>query len=512
MVARAAGKTRAQSTGRGNSSSSTSSESVGSDAVSSVPSARREPVTSRIVGAPAHDDLGATHAHLRLVARLDRERDRLGYERDPQPRVPQRDAERDAGPVVGEPRVEREDAAVVTEAAEARDQGAPHAARGGDVHAVGRVVVQVGEVDEERGTEVPDRQLVVADLGRDDRLHDRRERRVARGQRVVVLEVRALRLGGEPVALQVEREHDVGLLEHLEAVDDERVVVQQQGSAVLGGVLEVPQLLLQERGVLGVDAELLVERDVHVRGRTTPAGHLTRGDPEALHEPVVGDRVEHLQVVDRAGGRGEVRPGHDVRVEVVVHDRRVLVGPGHAVDVEYVVGVRSPEAEVLPHPRGLDEDVDRTSREEVLVAGGRDVLAQRIRDVGVDVVLRGAGGVVRRRLLSVDRAPGEQGAVLVELHGPGAGGVEHPLPEAQRVAGDDRRRVGEEREHVDLAVPEVVAAVAGARDTLRRHPAAIGTGGGLGELEEVPPGGLLDRRLRLDLDVGAVPEVVEPGA
>ena len=115
---------------------------------------------------------------------------------------------------------------------------------------------------------------MVADLGGDDRLHDRRERRVARGQRVVVLEVRALLGVGEPVALQVQREHDIGLLQDLEAVDDERVVVQQQRAPVFGRVLEVPQLLLQERRVLRVDAELLVERDVHVRGRAAPARDL----------------------------------------------------------------------------------------------------------------------------------------------------------------------------------------------------------------------------------------------
>ena len=122
----------------------------------------------------------------------------------------------------------REPPAVVAEAAEAVDQRAPHAAGRRDVDAVGGVVVPVGEVDEQGVDEVAQGEVAVADLGGDDRLHDGRQRRVAGGDRVVVLEVGALLLGGEQLALQEQRQHDVGLLEHLEPVDDQRVVVQQQ--------------------------------------------------------------------------------------------------------------------------------------------------------------------------------------------------------------------------------------------------------------------------------------------
>ena len=79
------------------------------------------------------------------------------------------------------------------------------------------------------------------------------------------------------------------------------------------------------------------------------------------------------------------------------------------------LAVVAPEAEVGPQPGGLDEDLDALAHEEVDVAGGVDVLLERVGDVGVDVVLRGAGGVVGRRLLAVDRAPREQRAALVEL-------------------------------------------------------------------------------------------------
>ncbi len=57
------------------------------------------------------------------------------------------------------------------------------------MHAVGRVVVQVVQVDEQRLLEIPLREILVPDLRGEDRLHDRRERRVTRGQRIVVIEV-----------------------------------------------------------------------------------------------------------------------------------------------------------------------------------------------------------------------------------------------------------------------------------------------------------------------------------
>ena len=220
---------------------------------------------------------------------------------------------------------------------------------------------------------------MVPHLGRDDRLHDRGQGRVAGGQRVVVLEVGELHLGGEPVALEVEREHHVGLLEHLEAVDDQRVVVQQQRPAVSacarGPTAPSRGTRSPAGGCRACSSNGMCMCAAARRQLATSAGVTSRRSIRRL----VAVGVVHLQVVDGRGRGGEVRPRHDVRVQVVVHDGRVLVGPGDAVDVEHVVGVRAPEAEVLPHAGGLDEDVDRAAREEVLVARGRDVLAQRDR-------------------------------------------------------------------------------------------------------------------------------------
>ncbi len=60
------------------------------------------------------------------------------------------------------------------------------------------------------------------------------------------------------------------------------------------------------------------------------------------------------------GGGAQVPLRHQVRVDVVVGDRAVLVGAGDAVDPEAPVGVVV--AERAPQPRRLDEQLERRPR------------------------------------------------------------------------------------------------------------------------------------------------------
>jgi hypothetical protein len=80
-------------------------------------------------------------------------------------------------------RCEAEDAVVVAHPAEPGDGADPRPGERGDVQPVARVVLEVVEVDQRRLAEVVVGQLEVADLGGDDRLRARRQRRVANGQR-----------------------------------------------------------------------------------------------------------------------------------------------------------------------------------------------------------------------------------------------------------------------------------------------------------------------------------------
>src|SRR5439155_27039600 len=150
---------------------------------------------------------------------------------------------------------ERELAVVVAHAAEPGDGGDPGAGQGGDVNAVARVVLEVMEIHERGLSEVVVGELEVPDLRCDYRLRAGRERGVADGQGLVVGEISGLFLIGEGVATPVQREHEVGLLENLLAVEVEVGEVQEQWVLIRPGIGEVPDLVVREALGLRVDAE-----------------------------------------------------------------------------------------------------------------------------------------------------------------------------------------------------------------------------------------------------------------
>ena len=229
--------------------------------------------------------------------------------------------------------------------------------------------MRVGEVEVERAVEVVEREVVVADLGRHDRLHARRQRRVAGGDRVVVVEVAALLLEREGSSPQEHRQHDVGLLQHLVAVDDERVEVEQQRVLVGRRALPVPRLEVEERGVLRVDAEFVVERDVHRVGRRVPRVELAEVEarsPRTRRSNASG--FQSARNRHRARRVAQVEARHHVRVEVVVDDGRVLVGPGDPWMWNVCDAVARVEPEVGPQAGRLDEDLGTLVGEEVDVA------------------------------------------------------------------------------------------------------------------------------------------------
>ena len=256
------------------------------------------------------------------------------------------------------------------------------------------------------------------------------------------------------MADEVRGEHHVRLLDHLVAVELERVVVEQQRIAVLGRVVEVPALALEEALVLEDDAELVVARHIHVRCGPAPIVDLCALEPGLPHERGVGVRIGPDQPLDHACGHLEVLLRHQVRVRVVVHDRRVLVRSGHAHDREAPVAALVEVAELHPETRRLNEHGGALVEHEAEVAGHAVVLVHRVRDVGIDVVLRGAGRVPGGRLLAADRAPRVEGAAMAHLAGALARGLEHPAAELEHLLGPARVRVGEERDHIDLGVPK----------------------------------------------------------
>ena len=188
--------------------------------------------------------------------------------------------------------------------------------------------------------------------------------------------------------------------------------------------VEVPDLVLGEALGLRVDAELLVVGDDHVLGGVAPGRRLLEVDAEL-------GRVTRV-ARDGVGGRAQVPLRHQVRVDVVVGDRAVLVGPGDAVDAEAALGVVV--AERAPEPRRLDEQLEADLALELVVVGRRLVADDRVGDVRVDVERGGAGRPVAGALLAADRPPRERRALEAELARPLAREVERRVAPAQRVA------------------------------------------------------------------------------
>ena len=153
-------------------------------------------------------------------------------------------------------------------------------------------------------------------------------------------------------------------------------------------------------------AELVVVRDDHALGGGAPRRHLLGRDAELARAV--------LMALAGGGGAEQVLLRHQVRVDVVVDDRAVLVGAGDAVDAE--VAVEVVVAERAPQPRRLDEDVDADRRARSV---GSPVActywSTDVGDVGVDVERRGPGRPVARALLAVNRAPGEGRAGQAEV-------------------------------------------------------------------------------------------------
>ena len=243
-------------------------------------------------------------------------------------------------------RSEAELPAVVAHPAEAGDQRDPRAGQRRDVQPVPRVVLEIVQVHQRGLGEVVVREFQVAGLGGEDGLGARRQRRVAHRQRLVVGEGARLVLGGERVAAPVHREDQVGLLDHLLAVDVEVRRVQQERVPVgLRARLEVPDVVFREAAILLVDALVLVVRQRHRLGGRAPGGELLGGDvqPRGVSRPA----FRH------GGGAGEVPLCHQVRVRVVVDERAVLVRTGHPVQMERAVVAVVTERR--PQPGRLDQ-------------------------------------------------------------------------------------------------------------------------------------------------------------
>ncbi len=363
------------------------------------------------------------------------------------------------------------------------------------------VVLQIVQVHECGLAEVGVGQPQVPGLGGEHRLAARGQGGVPHGQCLVVGEVARLLLVGERVRALHHREHHVGLLHHLLAIQIEVGIVQHERVVLGRRRFEVPALEVREPGRLFVHAEGLVVRDRHA-GRGVPPG---RG-LLVVHSEFVGP-------VRMAGGRvgcgQQVLSRHQVGVEVVPGDGAVLVGSGHAVDVEDAV--RVVVAQGAPQPGGVHEEVEPLTAFELLVPAHHDVPDRGHGDVRVDVEGSRPRRPVGGTLGTVDRPPGEHSPRQPQLTRPFARCGQRRVPPSQGRRDGLGRSERENRQHVGLGVPEGVPVVPGSGQALRGNRPVLVAGRRLEHVEEGEPYRLLDLRVSFHLDVRAGPEPVQVG-
>ncbi len=275
--------------------------------------------------------------------------------------------------------------------------------------------------------------------------------------------------------------------------------MEQQRIVVGPGLDEVPARVLGELLCLAVDVQVGVVGDQHrIRG-VPPRGRLLGVDPE-------GPRLVQ-EALGGVGRRHQIPLRHQVRVDVVVGDRAVLVGAGDAVDPEPTLRVVM--AQGPPKAGGLDQQLQPGRARELLVVGRVLVPDHRVGDVGIDVERRRARRPVARALLAADRPPGERRPPQPELAGALARRIQGRMPPAEGVGGGLRRRVGEHRQHVRLAVPEGVPVIARPRQALGRDRPPLAARPRLQRVKEREPDRLLQLGVAVEADVGAPPEVVQ---
>ena len=184
-------------------------------------------------------------------------------------------------------------------------------------------------------------------------------------------------------------------------------------------------------------------------------------------------------------------------------------GSRDAVDAK--AALRVVVAERAPEARRLDEQLDPDLALERRVAGGVLIPHHGIGNVRADVERRCPRRPVAGALVSADRAPGEGCTGKAQLARPLAGKVERRVTPAKSVSSCSRRCVRQHGQDEVLGIPERVAVVAGAGETLRADRALLGPRTGLKRVEERKANSLLQLGVTVELDVRTPPEVVQVG-
>ena len=206
--------------------------------------------------------------------------------------------------------------------------------------------------------------------------------------------------------------------------------MQQQRVLLLRGVLEVP--LLQA----GVALDLLVHaRARRRRGRSCPSRRPARSAASWSVTPSWSAYVWWRH--GRVGGDEQVPLRHQVRVDVVVLDRGVLVGAGHPVDVEHARAGRGGPGRSRAGPSPPAAPARPPARTARRRSPGRSGVRRRRcrRRCGTR---RCPAGQYAEDSWPFDGPPREGRAGVVERAGPVAGRVQGGVAPVERVGAPPR--------------------------------------------------------------------------
>ena len=226
---------------------------------------------------------------------------------------------------------------------------------------------------------------------------------------------------------------------------------------------------------LEIVGKLLEEPGRRIEPRHQLPSHSTPGRGLALREPKsCRQQLPSAGLLAAEDGRGvggslQIEGRHHVRVGIVIDQFVVLVRADHLPDVR--AAVRLDLRPARPEPRRFDEDLGACGHHEGIVADRAPILPNAVRNVGADVVLPftrpddhkasiGCDDPLRRYLVAgVGRFPGIKSTLTAVRSGLAPRSIEGVV--AVHEQGPCRRRIGKhvERQHVDLGVPEHMAAI-----------------------------------------------------
>ncbi len=214
-------------------------------------------------------------------------------------------------------------------------------------------------------------------------------------------------------------------------------------------------MLFVEKGiVLLADAEPLFHRQIHCGSGGGKRLQLRLGNADLFAER--GESPFSLQYPAERTRLQKRICGACVRIVVVIDNAGVFVGARHAFYAEEAV-LHVPDVEI--QPRGFNKNL-ADPRKIALVPRCVPVLAERMRNIRVDMVLRRTGRIVGRALRARNRTPGIERPALVPEHSRvRARRVEVLVTVIQQLFRHFGRARKEKRKRVDFAVPKVMPLV-----------------------------------------------------